>query len=246
MEEENLKDCLFCCANDYIMKNELAKARYDGYPVSKGHMVFVTKRCVPTFFETTEEERFALFALIDKAKKMLDDLYHPNGYNIGINCGEASGQTIMHIHIHLIPRYLGDVANPRGGIRGVIPEKQNYLAQNPKEELHKLKLYGTYFNLIKKGQKVLECRLNDEKRQKIKIGDTLEFSNIENEDEKINAKIVDIYKFKSFNEMATTLNVEALGFSGLSTTEIISIYHSIYSEENELKYGVIVFKIKLI
>lgn len=241
-----MKDCLFCCADDYVMENELARARYDGFPVSKGHMVFVTKRCVPTFFETTKEERIALFELIDKAKKMLDDLYHPNGYNIGINCGEASGQTIMHVHIHLIPRYFGDVANPRGGVRGVIPEKQNYLAPNAKVELHKLKLYSKYFNLIKSGKKVLECRLNDEKRQKINICDTLEFTNAENEQEKITAKVVDIYKFKSFKEMATTLNANALGFDDLTETEIISIYHNIYSEENELKYGVIAFKIELI
>ena len=121
-----MADCFFCKTNDYIFENELAKGRFDGFPVSEGHMEFVTKRCVPTFFETTAEEKIAIFELIDKAKKFLDDKYHPDGYNIGMNCGTAAGQSIMHVHVHLIPRYNGDVENPRGGVRGVIPSKQNY------------------------------------------------------------------------------------------------------------------------
>ena len=118
--------CFFCNADDYILENDLALGRYDGFPVSKGHMEFVTKRHVPTFFETTAQERVAIFELVEKAKKMLDKKYHPDGYNIGMNCGEAGGQSIMHVHVHLIPRYRGDVPNPRGGVRGVIPSKQNY------------------------------------------------------------------------------------------------------------------------
>lgn len=86
----------------------------------------MTKRHVKDFFETTIEEKNAIFELINKAKERIDKQYNPDGYNIGINCGIAAGQTVMHMHVHLIPRYHGDVENPRGGIRGVIPQKQSY------------------------------------------------------------------------------------------------------------------------
>lgn len=100
--------------------------RFDDFPVNPGHIEFITKRNVATIFDTTTEEKLAIFELIDQAKKMIDEQYKPDGYNIGINCGESAGQTVMHVHVHLIPRYNGDVENPRGGIRGIIPEKQNY------------------------------------------------------------------------------------------------------------------------
>ncbi len=76
------------------------------------------------FFETTDEERNAIFELVDKVKEMLDEKYSPTGYNIGMNCGVSAGQSVMHIHVHLIPRYDGDVENPRGGVRGVIPKSK--------------------------------------------------------------------------------------------------------------------------
>ena len=123
-------DCLFCEWKDHkekiIFENELAFATYDGYAVSKGHMLFMTKRHIDNFFNTTPEEKNAIFELVNEAKKMLDEKYNPDGYNIGMNCGIAAGQSVMHIHVHLIPRYNGDVENPRGGVRGVIPQKQNY------------------------------------------------------------------------------------------------------------------------
>lgn len=123
-------DCLFCKWKDEstknVLENEYAFARFDEFGVSKGHMLFMTKRHIKDFFETNFEERKAIFDLIDKAKVMLDEKYHPDGYNIGMNCGESAGQSVMHIHVHLIPRYNGDVENPRGGVRGVIPQKQNY------------------------------------------------------------------------------------------------------------------------
>lgn len=112
--------------NEYVLENKLALGRFDDFPVNPGHMEFVTKRHVATFFETTAEEKLAIFELIDNAKKMLDEEFHPDGYNIGMNCGIDAGQSVMHVHVHLIPRYTGDVANPRGGVRGIIPEKQNY------------------------------------------------------------------------------------------------------------------------
>ena len=112
--------------NKYVLENELALGRFDDVPVNPGHMEFVTKRHVQTFFDTTAEEKLAIFELVDKAKEMIDKEYHPDGYNIGMNCGVSAGQSVMHVHVHLIPRYNGDVENPRGGIRGIIPEKQNY------------------------------------------------------------------------------------------------------------------------
>ncbi len=131
-----MDECFFCKVMNmkddddshykYILENELALGRFSDFPVNPGHMEFVTKRHVATFFDTTDEERTSIFELIDKAKEMLDTKYHPDGYNIGMNCGFYAGQSVMHVHVHLIPRYKGDVENPRGGIRGVIPNKQNY------------------------------------------------------------------------------------------------------------------------
>lgn len=125
-----MEECLFCKwkneKDKIVLENELAFARYDEFAVSQGHILFLTKRHVKDFFETTKEERDAIFELLDEAKKIIDEKYHPSGYNIGMNCGVSAGQTIMHVHVHLIPRYDGDVENPRGGVRGVIPAKQKY------------------------------------------------------------------------------------------------------------------------
>lgn len=123
---ENCRFCFFKNEKKFDLENELAFAFWDANPVSKGHIIFMTKRHVKDFFETTAEERVAIFELIDKAKSIIDEKYKPTGYNIGMNCGVSAGQTVMHIHVHLIPRYDGDVKDPRGGVRGVIPEKKDY------------------------------------------------------------------------------------------------------------------------
>lgn len=123
---ENCKFCEIYSEKKFDFENELAFAFWDANPVSKGHIIFMTKRHVENFFETTEEEKRDLFELIDKAKNIIDKKYKPTGYNIGINCGVSAGQTVMHVHVHLIPRYDGDVENPRGGVRGVIPENKDY------------------------------------------------------------------------------------------------------------------------
>jgi diadenosine tetraphosphate (Ap4A) HIT family hydrolase len=86
----------------------------------------VTRRHVADFFEITADERQALFALLQLAKDLLQREHQPDGFNVGINVGEVAGQTILHVHIHLIPRYRGDTTQPRGGVRGVIPAKQSY------------------------------------------------------------------------------------------------------------------------
>lgn len=121
-----MNTCPFCSSSNVILQNELAYAKYDRYPVTPGHILIIPKRHFPDFFQTTEQERKALFELLDQCKLYLEAKYKPNGYNIGINCGDAAGQTIFHVHVHLIPRYKGDIDNPRGGVRGVIPEKRIY------------------------------------------------------------------------------------------------------------------------
>jgi len=122
------KDCLFCSvpAAEVVIEHPLALAKRDGYPVSKGHTLIIPRRHVASFFETTEEERMAMLKLLDEAKVMLDREHKPEGYNIGINNGAAAGQTVMHLHIHLIPRYAGDATDPRGGVRWVIPDRARY------------------------------------------------------------------------------------------------------------------------
>ena len=120
-------NCIFCNMKDYyILENKLAYAIFDKFPVNKGHMLFIPKRHVKDFFDITKEEREAIFELVDEGKKLLDEKYSPDAYNIGVNCGEYSGQTVMHVHVHLIPRYKGDTLSPQGGVRGVIPEKMKY------------------------------------------------------------------------------------------------------------------------
>jgi diadenosine tetraphosphate (Ap4A) HIT family hydrolase len=116
--------CPFCVPDGIILSNDLAFALYDKYPVNKGHMLIIPRRHVEDFWASTSEERKALNDLIVDCKKHLDKNFKPDGYNIGINCGEAAGQTVFHLHIHLIPRYLGDIENPRGGVRGVIPARR--------------------------------------------------------------------------------------------------------------------------
>jgi diadenosine tetraphosphate (Ap4A) HIT family hydrolase len=121
-------DCPFCTLNPrtLVLANELAVAFYDRYPVSHGHLLIILRRHVASYFEATPTEQTALMELVNQGKKKLDQEFHPDGYNIGINIGTAAGQTVPHLHIHLIPRYQGDQVDPRGGVRGVIPEKQKY------------------------------------------------------------------------------------------------------------------------
>lgn len=122
--------CLFCEiqkeSSRFLFENELFFALLDQFPVSLGHALIIPKRHTPHYFELTKEEVLASYEAIQSVKKILDETYHPDGYNIGMNAGASAGQTIFHLHIHLIPRYEGDVENPRGGVRGVIPGKQNY------------------------------------------------------------------------------------------------------------------------
>lgn len=121
-------ECIFCTAShvNILLEHPLAFVRRDGYPVSKGHCLIIPRRHVASFFECTREERATMMELLDEAKAMIDREHAPSGYNIGINDGAAAGQTVMHVHMHLIPRYAGDAADPRGGVRWVIPDKAAY------------------------------------------------------------------------------------------------------------------------
>ncbi len=116
-----MSDCVFCNipAEKVIEENSLALALFDKYPVNPGHVLVVPKRHVETYFDATLDEMDAITRLIIKIKQKLDEQFNPDGYNIGINVGAAAGQTILHLHVHVIPRYLGDVPDPRGGIRRI-------------------------------------------------------------------------------------------------------------------------------
>ena len=121
--------CIFCNnkKSGFNFENELAYASYDTYPVSKYHFLIIPKRHIKDFFELTDEELLACMDLIKKAKEeVIKKDRNIDGFNLGTNAGEVSGQSILHCHFHLIPRRLGDVENPQGGVRAVIPNKQHY------------------------------------------------------------------------------------------------------------------------
>ena len=98
----------------------------DRYPVSPGHCLIISKKVKPTFFDLTKDEQEELTILIKTTKEIIEESYSPDGYNIGMNCGPAAGQSIMHFHCHVIPRYAGDMENPKGGIRYCIPNRGLY------------------------------------------------------------------------------------------------------------------------
>ncbi|SPF47803.1 HIT domain protein [Candidatus Desulfosporosinus infrequens] len=105
-----MSECVFCSlpATVILAENELAKAFFDKFPVSVGHVLIITKRHVKNIFEATPEEMASIGGLLRRVKEHLDEQYHPDGYNIGVNVGDAAGQTVFHLHVHVIPRYRGD------------------------------------------------------------------------------------------------------------------------------------------
>ena len=119
-------DCIFCHPKQLMIVGEYAYSMKDEFPVSNGHCLVIPKRHVESIFELSDDELKDLYVVLKQTKDKLENDYTPDGFNIGINYKEAGGQTIPHAHIHIIPRYNGDVKNPRGGVRGVIPNKQNY------------------------------------------------------------------------------------------------------------------------
>jgi diadenosine tetraphosphate (Ap4A) HIT family hydrolase len=120
--------CPFCTLpkKEILLENDQAFAFFDKYPVQTGHLLIVPKRHIETYFDASMAEVAAIHALLHEGKQMLDVKYKPDGYNIGVNVGEFGGQTVMHLHVHLIPRYQGDMEDPRGGIRKAIPNLVPY------------------------------------------------------------------------------------------------------------------------
>lgn len=113
--------CIFCDMDreDYILEDEFCFAIYDKFPVNKGHILIIPKRHFSSFFQAKEEEVLSIYNLLDQCKQILDREFKADGYNVGINIGKYAGQSIFHLHVHLIPRYQGDVEDGRlkGGIR---------------------------------------------------------------------------------------------------------------------------------
>lgn len=121
--------CVFCNPKEeeILGENEYAQIIHDNSPVSDGHCIIIPKRHIKTLFEATAEENNAFFELIKQAKEnILNKGLKPDGFNIGSNNDVAAGQSVFHLHIHVIPRYLGDVENPKGGIRHVIAKNALY------------------------------------------------------------------------------------------------------------------------
>lgn len=123
-----MTNCPFCNLekSQVLFENNLAIAIYDKYPVQKGHILIILKDHCETYFDASIEQIRAMNELISKAKTHIDREFKPDGYNLGVNVGEFGGQTVMHLHIHVIPRYKGDIEDPRGGIRKAIPNLVQY------------------------------------------------------------------------------------------------------------------------
>lgn len=122
-------DCPFCTINptvEVLAETREAMAILDSFPVNPGHTLIIPRRHVAGYFDLTPDEQQALWQLVNTTRILLENHYHPDGFTIGINVGATAGQSVMHVHIHLIPRYKGDVEQPKGGVRGVIPGKQSY------------------------------------------------------------------------------------------------------------------------
>lgn len=122
-------DCPFCLLEEpleIIAQTSLCLAFYDRFPVNPGHALIIPRRHVASYFDLTAEEIAQMQTLLAEVKRIVSERFAPDGFNIGVNVGEAAGQSVFHVYMHLIPRYRGDVAKPRGGVRGVIPARQNY------------------------------------------------------------------------------------------------------------------------
>ena len=120
--------CPFCNIeqNRLIYEDDLIIAFWDVYPVSPGHALLIPKRHVAAWFDASEEEQIHLLQGVNRVREIIEERHSPAGFNIGVNVGQAAGQTVFHLHLHVIPRYDGDTPDPTGGVRHVIPGKGNY------------------------------------------------------------------------------------------------------------------------
>ena len=126
-------DCPFCRkigSGDVLFSNGMAVAIPDGFPLNPGHALVVPKRHVRDFFDLSQTEQEGIWSLVPLVRSHIDEQHSPSGYNLGLNIGESAGQTVDHAHLHIIPRYKGDVSDPRGGVRWVLPERAAYWLKN--------------------------------------------------------------------------------------------------------------------
>lgn len=126
-----VKKCFFCEIQKQKNKKKIAEndhffSRFDDFPVSKGHAEIIPKFHTASIFKLSTKQTQDLFSLLNKTKKIIEKKYKPSGFNIGINDGKSAGQSIFHLHVHLIPRYTGDVKNPFGGVRNIFSKKADY------------------------------------------------------------------------------------------------------------------------
>lgn len=123
-----MDNCPFCAPDParVWMEGDIGIVLWDAFPVSKGHSLVVPEQHVASLYELSSQDQASVWKLVGEARQRLQGEYHPEGFNIGLNDGRAAGQTIMHAHIHIIPRYAGDREDPRGGVRWIIPEKARY------------------------------------------------------------------------------------------------------------------------
>jgi len=127
------EECRFCNASPnrrILIEGKYGFAALDRHPVNDGHFLVIPYRHFPSYFDISDEECEELWSLVAEGKKLIDEKHSPDGYNIGINVGESAGQSVPHLHIHVIPRYKGDVENPKGGVRGVVPDRKLYTLQS--------------------------------------------------------------------------------------------------------------------
>jgi len=124
--------CPFCdrtASSEPLAANEHASAFPDGFPVSEGHTLVVPRRHVCSLWDLTPDELHAVWALVGEVRALLTSKHSPDGFNVGVNDGAAAGQTVDHAHVHIIPRYSGDVPDPRGGMRWVLPDRARYWSE---------------------------------------------------------------------------------------------------------------------
>ena len=126
-----IDSCIFCSpdAESIVFRNSHAYCRYDDYPVTPGHLLIIPIRHISSFFSITTEEQVAIWDLVKMGKEYLDEFFRPEGYNIGINDGVVAGQTVMHLHVHLIPRYPGDSEDPKGWVHRILGVSEKMLKE---------------------------------------------------------------------------------------------------------------------
>ncbi len=123
-----VENCPFCnpTSEHVWLEDEAGRVIWDGFPISKGHSLVVPRFHISSLFDLEPETQAALWKMVGKVRSRLDEEFQPDGFNIGLNDGEVAGQTVMHAHIHVVPRWKGDVPDPRGGVRWIIPDKARY------------------------------------------------------------------------------------------------------------------------